>query len=625
MSLAVRNMKRVIYTIFVLCGIYSCSPQGVPESNTTKPEEKIENIDLNVNELQIIGDIQPFNTELKIDTLGYKRYLVHLNLYTDFPSYLPHFELEVKYPRKLIHSLWSSRTWTNQSYINIPFYSRLESDYSIVAGVTDDSQNRIAMAIYDDFQSRYNQIDIKQVPDSLVFSFNFFNDAVPDAEVLEYKAQILLDFSEEQFSKAIRHTAQWRLDQDNHKGITKVDVSVQPIYSVWYPMDRNIPLENVTYYFDSIASMGFRSVLFDDAWQNVVKFEVDEQGNWDPSKVTIVKEFMRKAKEANMKVALWYSLPFVGANNHVFKRFEGKYLQYRTSSQPILDIRYPEVRSYLTNIYKEIVSNWGVDAIWFNYLNGYYPDEHIIGTEDHGRDYVSVRKSLDSLRSYLGYELLYTNPYLQINQSYPAVGPLHTSNTKTINGFLGTTALGQVREKLVNNRLMYGEYSPFMEVMGIHPKDPPVDIAKKFQAIMFGIPYVSYFSYTLPEDVRQTLKYWIKYWKNNVEYLVESDFMAYNPVLRYPVLWAGNETKQILAFYDRVEPFDLGYFNFQEADIINSSNYGSVSIKGSPTGKVDYIIYDFKGIYQNRGTIKFRQGIATLEIPEGGFARLIVK
>ena len=625
MSLAVRKMKRVFYTIFIACSIYSCSPKGVQDSKITSVPDRSENIDLNLNQLSIVGDVQPFNTELKVDTLDDKVYLVHLNLYTDFPSYLPRFEFQYKYPRKLVHSLWSSRTWTSNSFIDIPYYSRLQSDYSIVSGLTDDSKNRITLAAFDDFNTRYNQIDIKQVPDSLVFSFNFFNNAVPDAEVLEYKAEILIDLSEDQFSRSIRNTAQWRLDKEEHTEITKVDVELLPVYSVWYPMDKNVPLENVTYYFDSIASMGFRSVLFDDGWQNVVRFEVDKNGNWDPSNVTIVSEFMQKAKEANMKVALWYSNPFVGANNYVFKRFEGKYLQYRTSSQPVLDIRYPEIRNYLTTMYRDIVKEWGVDGIWFNFLNGYYPDEHIIVTDDHGRDYVSVRKSLDSLRTFMEYELLNANPELQINQSYPMVGPLQNSNSKTVNGFLGTTALGQIREKLVNNRLMYGTYSPFMEVMGIHPKDPAVDIAKKFQTIMFGVPYVSYFSYTLPEDVRETLNYWIKYWKSNVDYLVESDFLAYNPVLRYPVLQGGNETKQIVVFYDRVEPFDMGYFAFQEADIINSTNFSSVYIKGTPAGKIDYIVYDYKGIYQERGTLKFKQDVANLEIPEGGFARLIVK
>ncbi|MDA3929986.1 MAG: alpha-galactosidase, partial [Prolixibacteraceae bacterium] len=524
-----------------------------------------------------------------------------------------------------IHSLWSSRTWSNDSYISIPNYSRLQSEYNVISGLSKDSKNRVTVATFDDFESKYTQVDIKQLQDSLVFSFNFFNKTAPDAEILEYKAQILVDLSNKQFSNSVRNTAQWRLDQEKKNAVTKVDLSLKPVYSLWYPMDRNIPLENITHYFDSISSMGFKSILFDDGWQNVVRFEVDETGKWDPSKITVVKEFMDKARESDMKVALWYSHPIVGSHDYIFKKFEGKYLQYRTSSQPTLDIRYPEVREYITSTYNDIVTEWGIDGLWFDFLNGYYPSEQIIVTDDNGRDFVSVRKSLDSLRALMEYEIVYNNPDLSINQSYPAVGPLHTSNTKTINGFLGTTVLSQVREKLVNNRLLYGEYSPFMEVMGIHPRDPEVDIAKKFQAILYGSPYISYFSYTLPEGVRETLSFWIKYWKQNSEYLLEADFKAYNPVQRYTVLKAGNETKQILCFYDRTEPFDFGYFNFEQADVINSSSYPFVSLKGKPTGKVDYIIYNYKGVYQNRGTLKFKREIATLELPIAGYARLFVK
>ncbi|HPS13164.1 MAG TPA: hypothetical protein PLB87_07800, partial [Prolixibacteraceae bacterium] len=256
---------------------------------------------------------------------------------------------------------------------------------------------------------------------------------------------------------------------------------------------------------------------------------------------------------------------------------------------------------------------------------GYYPDENIIMTKDLGRDFVSVRKSLDSLRLLMKEDLLKVNPELSINQSYPAVGPLHTSNTKTINGFLGKTVLNDVREKLVNNRLMYGDYSPFMEVMGIHPKDPAVDVALKFQSILFGAPYISYFSYTLPEDIRQTLSFWVKYWKSNSQYLLSDDFDAYDPVHHYTVLRAGNETKQIIDFYARTAPFDLGYFNFETADLINSSDYPYLAITGTPTGKVDYITYDYTGKYTNRGSLKFKKNVAILDVPVGGFVRLIVK
>jgi hypothetical protein len=99
----------------------------------------------------------------------------------------------------MVHSLWSARTWSNLSFINLPSYARLQSDYSIVSALTRQSQNRVTFGTYDQFESRFTQIDIKQIPDSLVFSFNFFNDAVPDAELLEYNVKIVVDLSDNHF------------------------------------------------------------------------------------------------------------------------------------------------------------------------------------------------------------------------------------------------------------------------------------------------------------------------------------------------------------------------------------------------------------------------------------------
>lgn len=619
-------MKRFFYIILLLLGFYACSPKGaLVEQDLSEKPEATRFDGFSDKQLSLIGDIQPFKSEIIIDTLEDNKYLININLYTDFPSSLPKFQFDVRYPLTSIDVLWSSRSWSNSSFINIPNYSRLQSDYNVVSGLTNRDNNRITMASFDNFGSRYTGIDIKKDADSLVFSFNFFKTSVPDAEILEYKAQILVDLTDKQYSKSIRECIQWRLDKEDHTAIRKIDLSLLPVYSLWYPMNRNIPLENITFYFDSISSMGFRSVLFDDGWQDVVRFDVDKDGMWDPSQTSIVKEFMSVAHEKDMKVALWYTKPFIGSHKYVFNKFEGKYLQYITSEQPILDIRYPDVRSYLSSLYSDVVKDWSIDGVLFDFLNGYYPDEHIIVTEDKGRDFVSVRKSLDSLRLYMEADLLEANPELSINQSYPSVGPLHTSNTKTINGFLGTTILNEVREKLVNNRLMYGEYSPFMEIMGIHPKDPAVEVALKFQSVMFGTPYISYFSYTLPEKVRETLNFWIKYWKSNTEFLLESDFEAYDPIHRYTVLWSGNETKQIVAFYGPALPFDFGNFNFEIADVINSSDLESVSVAGTPAGKIDFISYDHTGTYVDRGTLKFKKGVASIEIPKGGYARLIVK
>ena len=104
----------------------------------------------------------------------------------------------------------------------------------------------------------------------------------------------------------------------------------------------------------------------------------------------------------------------------------------------------------------------------------------------------------------------------------------------------------------------------------------------------------------------------------------ESDFEAYDPVHRYTILKAGNE-KANYCLYARVESFDLQSFNFEMADLINSSDYPYLAVRGTPKGKVDYIIHDYSGKYLSRGSLKFKRGVAVLEVPIGGFARLIVK
>lgn len=617
-------MDRFKIFIILVFFLYSCGTSRVAEEFGALPEDQVSDFSLTVDKFKVVGDVQPFNTEIRLDTLEKNLYVLHLNLYTDFPSGLPKFKFQIKYPLSDLGILWSSRTWSSSSFISIPNYSRLQSDENIISGSTLNSNNRITLASTDPYKGRYTGIDISLEKDSLIFMFNYFDHTQPDVELLEYNTAILVDLRDQQFSKSIRQTSQWLIDKSGPSQVTKVETDLQPVYSLWYPLHKNIPLENITHYFDSISNMGFRSVLFDDGWQNVVRFDIDTMGYWDPSKTSIVTDFMDKVREKDMKISLWYSQPFVGAHRYIYDRFEGKYLQYITSSQPVLDIRYPEVREYLTNIYKDVVSGWKVDGIWFDFLNGYYPDEHIIATPDNGRDFVSVRKALDSLRQQLEQVLLIDNPKLSISQSFSTVGPLLASNTKSISGFLGTSALGQVREKMVNNRLMYGIYSPFIEVMGIHPKDPPADVARKFHSIIFAVPYVSYFSYTLPEEVRLTLNFWLEYWRSNLDYLTTGEFEAFYPVRRYPVVKSGNEKKQIIVFYEQSAPLNLGTFPFEMADVINSSESPVVSLKGYPEKKIDCMIYNHQGEYLSKGPLRFKNDVADIEIPQGGFARLII-
>ncbi|HQN93103.1 MAG TPA: hypothetical protein PLQ09_03220, partial [Prolixibacteraceae bacterium] len=149
-------MKCHIYIILLFLVIYSCSSKKLTDDKVGIPEAPVtEFFAFDSSQLSIEGDIQPFNSQITIDTLGENLLLLNLTLYTDFPSALPSFAFKIKYPRNLIGSLWSSRTWSSNSYINIPNYSRLQSDVSVVSGIGATDNNVITLATYDNFASRY--------------------------------------------------------------------------------------------------------------------------------------------------------------------------------------------------------------------------------------------------------------------------------------------------------------------------------------------------------------------------------------------------------------------------------------------------------------------------------------
>lgn len=577
-----------------------------------------------LTDIEVEGDIAPFKYQIELDSLQSNVYIVQVKFTTDYPSKLPVFKLNINYPKDLVDVLWSSRSWSSNSFITVPNYSRLQSDYNIVTALSRDNENRLTIATFDDFQGKYTAININYKYRYMQFSLGHFEKSLPESDLLNYTTTVILDYRNQPYSKSVRAVADWRIRKDRKYNVPTTDFKQMPVYSLWYPLHQNIPLESVTHYFDSIVAMGFRSVLIDDGWQNVVEFNVSPTGLWKPKDTEIVSGLIKKGHQDSLNVGLWMSKPFLGNQGIIASKFDGNFLQYRNASVPLLDVRYPDVRNYLLRVYSNILKEWDIDAIYFNFLNGYYPDEEVIVTQDNGRDFISVQSALDTLKSTIFNEVNLFKPNIDIKQTYPIVGPLNSSNSKTINGFLGTNILTSIREKVVNNRLLYGNKTPFMEVMGVHPEEPSRNIALKFQSMLYGLPYVSYYSYTIPDEIRKTLHFWVKYWKSNESYLFHSEFEAENPANHYPLLIAGNETKHIYCLYDHNFDVDLKNIDFENADIINSTKEQSINFKANVNGSFEYIIQDHTGEIIDSGYLRLRKNKKTVKVPEGGLMQLFV-
>ncbi|MDP2112858.1 MAG: hypothetical protein Q8K69_02235, partial [Bacteroidota bacterium] len=432
-----------------------------------------------------------------------------------------------------------------------------------------------------------------------------FEDNPPLSSLQDYQAEVMIDFRNIHFSKSIFDASSWFLEDEFKEAVASVDTTNVPVFSTWYPMHRNIPLENITKELDSLKTFNFRSVLVDDGWQALVNMKIDTTYSYEQNSHETMNLFRQKCVEMGLPLYLWYSLPFIGGNPVVLKKFEGKYIRYRAPRQMyVLDPRYPEVRKHLVSTYANFLSEWHFDGYWFDFLKGFYPQEGALIEDDKGRDFVAIDLAVDTLYADMEARLKSINPNIFLGQKFSIVGPNLASYQNFLTGFVGVEKTQVVREKMVNNRLLYGKYTPFMEVVAINPREKPTEVALKIQSVLFGNPYLSFYVATLPQDVKQTIRFWLDYWRKNYKVLFEGSFEPMQVSRFYPVVKVENDQKIIYTVYEDYKinlPVELN----KPMDIINSKASLEIKLLSGKSGlEYHFETFNCVGISTEKGILK---------------------
>jgi alpha-galactosidase len=578
----------------------------------------------NKSKIHIEGVLSPFEATIDIEDQGLQKYILKIYLHSTFAAMPPAFNVSVKFPKDKINQIWNSKTWSNKSYFTLPSYDRAAAGFSIISGLTINDQNQITFTCKDVYKAKFVSSNIREDNDSIVFSLGFFEDNPPLSSLQDYQAEVLVDFRNIHFSEAIYDASSWFLADEFKMGVASVDTTNVPVFSTWYPMHRNIPLENITKELDSLHTFNFKSVLIDDGWQALVNMKVDTAYSYEEGSYKTMNLFKQKLVDMKLPLYLWYSIPFMGGNPVVMKKFQGKYIRYRAPRQMyVLDPRYPEVRKYLVSTYANFLTEWQFDGYWFDFLKGFYPKEGALIEEDSGRDFISIDLAVDTLYSDMETRLKMIKPDIFMGQKFPVVGPNMVSYQSFLTGFVGVENCQVVREKMVNNRLLYGKYTPFMEVVAFNSKENAEDVARKLQSVLFGNPYLSFYITTLPVEVKQTIRFWLDYWKKNYEVIFEGEFEPLQVSRFYPVIKIAHEQKTIYMLYEDFA-VNLPLSLKSPIDVINSKITQTIQFQLSKSGvEYNYEIFNCQGISTEKGILKSKnKNSADFSVPVGGFIRI---
>ena len=578
----------------------------------------------NRSKIHIEGLMSPFEATIDIKEQGLQKYILNIYLHSAFAAAPPSFNLSVKFPKDKINQIWNSKTWSNQSYFTIPSYDRAAANFSIISGLTINDHNQITVTCKDAYKAKFVSSNIKEEGDSIAFSLGFFEDNPPLSNLQDYQAEVWVDFRSIHFSKAIYDASSWFLDDEFKKGVATADTTNVPVFSTWYPMHRNIPLENITRDLDSLKTFNFKSVLVDDGWQSLVQMKIDTAYSYDENSFKTMSLFKKKCSDMGLPLYLWYSIPFIGGNPVILKKFDGKYIRYRAPRQMyVLDPRYSDVRKYLVSTYANFLSTWNFDGYWFDFLKGFYPKEGAVIDQDKGRDFVSIDLAVDTLYSDMKTRLNAIKPNFFMGQIFSVVGPNLVSYQNFLTGFVGVENTQVVREKMVNNRLLYGKFTPFMEVVAINQRETEEDIARKLQSVLFGNPYLSFYVTTLPEASKQTIRFWLDYWKANHKVIFEGSFEPMQVSRFYPGIKVENDQKIIYMVYEDYT-INLPVVLNKPVDVINSKTVGNIQfLVNKADAHYNYEIFDCKGVSTEKGIVKCKSKNAVdFAVPTAGFIRI---
>jgi len=462
--------------------------------------------------------------------------------------------------------------------------SRLASQMPLQSLISIGGKNRITIALSDAKTPTQIRSGVCEENACVEWDIKFFT--VKISPIQSYCAIIRIDTRDIDFYDAIEDTARWWETECGYTPAYVPEHAKLPINSLWYSYHQNLDVEDIIRECKLTKALGMDTVIIDDGWQT------DDSnrgyascGDWQvcASKIPDMKDFVRRIHDTGMKVMLWYSVPFIGTATEAFRQFHDMVLDQTGDNETFfaLDPRYQACRDYLIENYANALSQWNLDGLKLDFIDSFC----LLGKSleyDERRDIHSLEDAVERLMTDVYNRLRAINPevLIEFRQSY--VGP-------AIRQFGNMLRVGDCPNDALSNRaagidlrLTSGNTAVHSDMLMWHPEDTPESAALQFIATLYCVPQISVKIASLPESHRKMLAFYLSFWIENRDILLNGKLKASNPEAAYSKISAEKEGTAIITLYaPSLQKLD----SFKKATIINACSESPVILK-NVKGKV---------------------------------------
>lgn len=490
--------------------------------------------------------------------------------------------------------------------------SRLASWMPVHQLVSLSGQNRLNIAVSDCATPVSIATGICEEDACVDCVVEFFT--MPTSLVSSYSAVIRLDMRDIPYYDSVYDTTEWWEQECGYQPAYVPEHAKLPMNSLWYSYHQVLDPESIVKECRLSKKLGMETVIIDDGWQT------DDNsrgyaycGDWQVAekKMGNMAELVKRIHDEGMKVMIWYSVPFVGIYSEKYNEFKDMLLDQSGNQRTYfaVDPRYKKVRDYLIGVYTKAVTDWGLDGLKLDFIDSFKLNGKSL-EEDPGRDYSSLEEAVDRLLKDVYESLTALNPdiLIEFRQSY--VGPSIRKYSNMLRVSDCPNDAIKNREDVVNLRLTSGKTAVHSDMIMWNTEDLVESAALQFVGILYSVPQISMRMETLPEKHCKMLKYYLSFWLEWREVLLDGKLTAKNPESEYSVICAALGDKSVLTAYtDKVVEIST-----KEVAVVNATGSDMVILKNAAGKK--YRTVNCMGEELSCGIIE--TGLEEIQVPTAG-------
>ncbi len=433
------------------------------------------------------------------------------------------------------HPMWDNIHALNAAFNKRTMPSRLAAWLPVQSVYNLAGQNRLLVAVADvDTPLRIRSGMVEETA-ALDCKVEFFT--TPIAATTHYETTLRLDTRPVPYEDAIYDTVRWWETDCGYRAAPVPDAARLPMDSLWYSFHQQLDREEILRECRASRPLGMRTVIIDDGWQT------DDNnrgyaycGDWEVAskKMGDMASLVEELHAIDMKVMLWYSVPFVGIHSQAYTQFKDCFLDGcgMGSNTFVLDPRYPAVRTYLANTYKKAVADWKLDGLKLDFIDSFELKGKSL-EPDPRRDFTSLEDALHALLGEVRESLVAINPDILIEFRQAYIGPSIRRYGNMLR--VGDCPADTLKNRLgaVSMRLTSGHTAVHSDMLMWHPDDTPENAALQLVNVLCAVPQISMRVDELPPAHYAMLKYYLAFWEEYREVLLDGKLTAQNPAAEY--------------------------------------------------------------------------------------------